>query len=119
MSQQGATVGWALAAARWPRATLVAGLALCSGRLLPDAVDASSSLGQRREASSAVLAARPPVFATHGAQDYTTPVDLAREGVRLAEKAGIPHEYLEFEGGHQLSRDALTHAARGLNYRRG
>ena len=111
---QGATVAWALAAAAWPRATLVAGLAICSGRLLPEALDGSTPLGQKRELRADVLRARPAAFVTHGARDNTSPVALGRESVSLAQQAGIRVEYVEHEEGHALPREALMHAVRGL-----
>ena len=83
---QGATVGWGLAVAPWPRGDLVAAACLLSGRLLPDyGRDGAPLAGlAARAPPEALRARRTPILAAHGRMDGTTPVAMARESVRLA-----------------------------------
>jgi phospholipase/carboxylesterase len=48
-----------------------------------------------------------PVFITHGAHDPVISVDFARKARRRLEAAGLPVEYQEHAGAHQLDPAAL------------
>jgi dipeptidyl aminopeptidase/acylaminoacyl peptidase len=46
---------------------------------------------------------RAPLLVTHGSQDWRVPVDESRKFVDKAKAAGLPVQYVEFEGqGHHI-----------------
>ena len=49
-----------------------------------------------------------PVFITHGSRDSVISVEFARDARRRLEDAGLPVEYHEHEGGHQLDPRTLS-----------
>jgi phospholipase/carboxylesterase len=60
-------------------------------------------------ASAPVLAqVRVPVFVAHGSRDPVIPVDFARDAREQIEAAGLPLEYHEHPGGHQLDPRLLA-----------
>ncbi|MBW3609584.1 MAG: hypothetical protein KY463_14840 [Actinobacteria bacterium] len=86
----------------------------------------ATGLGPRRPAPAGILAmsgfiptvegwhaeletrADLPVFITHGARDQVISVDFARDAHRRLEAAGLPVEYHEHTGGHQLDPRTLS-----------
>ena len=105
---QGATVGWAVALSPWARADLLARLIVFSGRLMPELLDPATPLGKRLGACSRdALAARPAVLGGHGTADPITPIEIGRENVRLARKAGLELDWYEHAGGHGLDADVM------------
>jgi len=51
---------------------------------------------------------RAPLLVTHGSQDWRVPVDESRKFVAKAKAAGLPVQYVEFEGqGHHIEGLAL------------
>lgn len=56
---------------------------------------------------------RAPLLVTHGSQDWRVPVDESRQFVAKAKAAGLPVQYVEFEGqGHHIEGLALQ----GMSY---
>jgi dipeptidyl aminopeptidase/acylaminoacyl peptidase len=55
---------------------------------------------------------RAPLLVTHGSQDWRVPVDESRRFVEKAKAAGLPVQYVEFEGqGHHIEGLALQGTA--------
>ncbi len=114
---QGATIGWSILASRWPRASLLAGAVLLSGRLMPEARDPTSAWGRRLPpAEAAELASRPHVFAAHGSRDMITPFQFGRQTLELARSAGLDESltWLEHKSGHDIPAEALYGATQTL-----
>ena len=136
---QGATIGWTLALSPWARSSLVAGMALLSGRCMPELLQPARPLGARPTAAGAdALARRPAVLAAHGTADGVSPVAIAKENLELARQAprriasrclprrgsaslprcaaqaGLRVEYMEHAGGHELPHSVLQWVAASL-----
>mmetsp|Transcript_31138 Transcript_31138/g.43156 ORF Transcript_31138/g.43156 Transcript_31138/m.43156 type:complete len:203 (+) Transcript_31138:2-610(+) len=87
---------------KWPRAGLIAGAVICSGRLFPHLFDPLEPLHSRLAPSQQLD--KVPVLVTHGIHDPVTPVTLGRESQKLAEH-GMPLatlEYTEYPGMHSV-----------------
>ena len=116
---QGATIGWTLATAKWPRPDLLCGSLLLSGRLFPEVAQPGSPLAALA-ASPAELAGRR-VWATHGRLDGTTPVALAHASVVTARQLWLDDVVFERDvavtlhrSGHDIPGSALTAACEAL-----
>lgn len=116
---QGATIGWTLATAKWPRPGLLCGSLLLSGRLFPEVAQPGSPLAALA-ASPAELAGRR-VWATHGRLDGTTPVALAHASVATAKQLWQDGDVFERDvaftlhsSGHDIPGGALTAACEAL-----
>ena len=95
---------WAMLLSRWARPGQIAGALALSGRLFPDLLAPGTPL-HARLADPQQLAGMP-ILATHGAQDFITPVDIGRENERAlsgwAPQADLV--YLEDpDCGHEIS----------------
>ena len=77
---QGATIGWALLLMRWPRADLLSGAVLASGRAMPELLQPSTALGART-AARGELARRPKVLAFHAARPARRRLPLLSTGL--------------------------------------
>lgn len=52
------------------------------------------------------------VFLAHGVQDDKLPVQLGRTSKEVLEKVKADFHYNEFQGGHQITKDVIEHAAK-------
>ena len=95
----------------------------------------ATGLGPRRPAPAGILAmsgfiptvegwdaeleTRPelPVFITHGSRDPVISVDFARDARRRLEGAGLPVDYHEHNGGHQLDPRTLPRVTEWIEQR--
>lgn len=113
---QGATVGWSVMTASWPRADAIAGALLFSGRLFPQHAEPNHPLALGSAGAGELRSRR--VWATHGTADLVTPIQLARDSERVAGRLwggddGAPRVEDHFAG-HELPERALEAAARVL-----
>jgi phospholipase/carboxylesterase len=86
---------------------------LAPGRPVPAGILAMSGFIPTVEGWGADLAGRPelPVLIAHGSEDPVISVDFARTAARTLQAAGLPVDYHEFQGSHQVvaSEIALAH----------
>ena len=80
------------------------------GRPVPAGILAMSGFIPTVEAWAPDFDTRPdlPVFVAHGSRDPVIPVDFARDAREQIEAAGLPLEYHEHPGGHQLDPRLLA-----------
>ncbi len=73
---QGATMVWTALMSKWPREGLISAAVAISGRLMPELLQPGTPLNQRLAPSAQTE--RLPLFASHGARDDITPVEIGR-----------------------------------------
>ncbi len=90
------------------------GAALCYARTFARPSDIRSVAGLAGFVPGGIEAKYPPkalagipIFAAHGSQDETVPVEEMRSGIRILEAAGANVTYCEDRTGHKLSTDCL------------
>jgi phospholipase/carboxylesterase len=89
---------------------------LAPGRPIPAGMLAMSGFIPTVEGWSADLAGRPelPVLIAHGNADPVISVEFARAAARTLQAAGLPVEYHEFQGSHQVVASEIDMARRWL-----
>jgi phospholipase/carboxylesterase len=96
----------------------LAGLVVLSGMLLADrpfsflnppapAVYFGQVLESLKDVLAEVARRQTPVFIGHGAYDPVVPVAAGRSAAQLLKQAGVPVEYYEFPGQHEITIDEL------------
>ena len=117
---QGATIGWTAMLSQWPRPSLLAGVALISGRAMPELARPETTLGARAAgmtgAAGAGLADRLKVrvLCSHGESDMCTPIAMGRDSQALGKGVGLSVEYYEHKGGHGLPHDVMQWVLQNL-----
>jgi len=109
---QGATIGWSVVTRSWPRADLLAGALLLSGRCFPQHAEEGAPLASA-VAPVAELSGRR-IFAAHGREDCITPAEIAKESLATATKLGLRVDYSAHSGGHDIPQALLAACAARL-----
>ncbi|MES2688860.1 MAG: alpha/beta hydrolase-fold protein, partial [Bacteroidota bacterium] len=87
---QGGIMSYAVALTR---PDVIKGIAVMSGRLLPDV---------KQQAASKEKLAMLKVFISHGTEDEVIPVIHAREALAYIKKLKLTHQYKEYKAGHTI-----------------
>jgi phospholipase/carboxylesterase len=96
----------------------LAGLVVLSGMLLTEApfsfmnppspaVYYAQVKADLKEILAEIARRQTPVFIGHGAYDPVVPVTAGRSAAQLLKQAGVPVEYYEFPGQHEISPEEL------------
>lgn len=87
-------------------ADVIKGIAVMSGRLLPDV---------KSQVAPAEKLARLNVFVSHGVNDQVIAVSQAREAVAYLKKMRIAHKYKEYDAAHTIDSEMLKDLLAWLN----
>lgn len=128
---QGATMVWTALLSRWPRERFISAAVPISGRLMPELLQPGTALNKRLALPAQTE--RLPLFASHGACDSITPVEIGRAnrdlyvefsrggpegngaGVGLLETDARPPFYNEYEHDeHEISAQCQADVAKFL-----
>ena len=128
---QGATIVWTALMSKWPKERLISAAVAISGRLMPELLQPGTPLNQRVAPPSQTE--RLPLFASHGARDGITPVEIGRTnrdlyveysrggpdgagaGVALLETDARPPFYTEYgQDEHEISAQCQEDVAKFL-----
>jgi phospholipase/carboxylesterase len=82
--------------------------------LLP--ADDEATLPELNQAIAELAQAKTPVFVAHGVYDQVIPVQAGRVSQQILNEAGVPVEYFEFPGYHEMSMDELKQIKNFLSH---